>query len=1727
MRHKKFKKIFKIGLTVFLVVIFAFSGLNIRKAISATETKWADMHIIGTIVNPDNALNATNGTWAGEINIATSATSRYSMSNPSGTLSGTQTINVLARKGSNSKDPIVAINLYENGVLVQAIASATAITSTTGQVVSGTFDASVIANGSNAEIEIVITGQGGSGSARNSAQIDSIEWLVQYTAALPTLTVGVSGSQNAYLDSGSLNSYLGGAFTFSVSSGTASVTSIKISNNGTAGNFSDVRIYYDTDGTYTGTESCFNTVCTDGGGGALGSSIAGSLAMAAGNVYYIYAIADIAGTVAGGLTADLQITNPSIDISTTAANSDTAVKNIAGMTTVRSNVAGYASSLADGGRNGETFTITGTGFGTVCGSISVQVAGLALTCNSANNTTISVAIPSSQTITFGGTGASGLLVTVGGTADDARLTYYVYPNITSVSTPSVGDAARELESITLNGTRFDTNANPGTVNFTGGFGSVPASVTTWGDTGVTVTVPAALADNIYTGDITLTRATATDSKTDAAYGGNVFRVLPRIISSAPINLKGGRGDIVSIAGDHLCQSGVCPGSFSTANSINFTGGSVTSGSSIWTDTDIPSIAIPAGASDGALNITSNTSYASNDLTYDIKFAPAIPINGVPAGQSNIGLNPTINSSAFSDGTDGDIHLDSEWQIDEEGTFAAPEWSETLSSANISVAVNNTNGTFANNLTGQTMLACGKTYSFRERHKDNGGIASQEWSGWSAASTFNTISCGPDATSISNSTEGVLSDGGRIGHTIVISGAGFGAVSAGSRDSCAGGAGTGCVKIGGASGQVIADARVTAWSAASITIQLSLADLTTTYGGAATNGLIVYTAGVSDSDGLTFYIYPDIASLAAPLGSNTGAREYAAADTDGIVTITGNKFGTGPTGGAAVIVGGAVASFIADASCDAIDGWAETCIKVQVPATISDSTDSGYIIVTQGTGTSNKATSLTDAQGAINIWPRITGISAATQADGGYQNGTFTLNGNHFGASAGSVSVNGQTQDGTPTWGAASITGVGIPNTGTDSGNIILTKSDAKTSNSWSTFYIYPQITGFTAAKGDGDIQTGIIAISGNHFGAAGGNAQILINTAIPSATVPVWSATSITNVDIPNAGANSGAIKVTNPQTAKQSNDSATFYVYPQITSVSNCEALFGDTAREYSISDSVCPISGLKDGEIHINGNHFGATAGLITVLGTNASTYVSWGANLISALQVPAAIADNSYTGDIVLTRSDTASSAYSGFRIASRIISFNPGSGAENTSLTVVGNHFCQAGSTNCPNAFSYTTPISNVKFGAVNAYAPATWNWTNGDSSISGVDVKVPAGSGTVAVKVISGTGGFDYESNAMDFSYVSAAPTDPTDLNQFEADGLTPIVLGGGVNGNSVVLKGDSTALVPINMVLEVEVKQTYLAFESIPTALSSVQGPGTVFNDVAVNVSGLTDGLYHWRARAKNTDTNETSGWISFGGNIDGETDFYVDTAGPIITGVIPIDVSDIQATITWSTDGNASQQVAYGINCPTGQTDAAATFNALASKQPLFPAGSGTLHSVVLSGLTASTDYYYMVRSADVLGNYSYNPAIPNFCNNFTSDPPRTRVMKTLEFYIEQLSDGTANFNKTFDAFISESKIDRSNIFFKSIIVEVFGVSKGGIGNITVDVNLNGAGVTAYTLADPGANSTYWTFDQPANSLNFDCVSCTDNLGVNNTLNVVVNGAASTSLLGAKAIITYYYEPL
>jgi hypothetical protein len=149
------------------------------------EFLYASSHITGSLANPTLALGEPDTLWSGVVNANTSATSRYAIADPVDPLteSATQTVNVLARKGFNSNNPSVAVNLYVDGSPVGSLVASTTITSTTGQTLTGTFNSSEVADPADVEIEVVVSGAGGSPSARNSAQINHIEWVADTTEA--------------------------------------------------------------------------------------------------------------------------------------------------------------------------------------------------------------------------------------------------------------------------------------------------------------------------------------------------------------------------------------------------------------------------------------------------------------------------------------------------------------------------------------------------------------------------------------------------------------------------------------------------------------------------------------------------------------------------------------------------------------------------------------------------------------------------------------------------------------------------------------------------------------------------------------------------------------------------------------------------------------------------------------------------------------------------------------------------------------------------------------------------------------------------------------------------------------------------------------------------------------------------------------------------------------------------------------------------------------------------------------------------------------------------------------------------------------------------------------------------------------------------------------------------------------------------------------------------------
>ncbi|KKS52789.1 MAG: hypothetical protein UV82_C0005G0039, partial [Candidatus Magasanikbacteria bacterium GW2011_GWD2_43_18] len=129
-------------------------------------------------------------------------------------------------------------------------------------------------------------------------------------------------------------------------------------------------------------------------------------------------------------------------------------------------------------------------------------------------------------------------------------------------------------------------------------------------------------------------------------------------------------------------------------------------------------------------------------------------------------------------------------------------------------------------------------------------------------------------------------------------------------------------------------------------------------------------------------------------------------------------------------------------------------------------------------------------------------------------------------------------------------------------------------------------------------------------------------------------------------------------------------------------------------------------------------------------------------------------------------------------------------------------------------------------------------------------------------------------------------------------------------------------------------------------------------------LNDLTLGTTYY-VRLRNMDQNQ---------NISSSTEFTftttdsTDITAPVIVSATTTLVTDVTAVITWGTDEGSSSQVLYGTSASelTLETTNDTTSN--------------VNHTVVISDLTASTKYYYIVKSADANGNVTTSTPVQSF---------------------------------------------------------------------------------------------------------------------------------------------------
>lgn len=233
---------------------------------------------------------------------------------------------------------------------------------------------------------------------------------------------------------------------------------------------------------------------------------------------------------------------------------------------------------------------------------------------------------------------------------------------------------------------------------------------------------------------------------------------------------------------------------------------------------------------------------------------------------------------------------------------------------------------------------------------------------------------------------------------------------------------------------------------------------------------------------------------------------------------------------------------------------------------------------------------------------------------------------------------------------------------------------------------------------------------------------------------------------------------------------------------------------------------------------------------------------------------------------------------------------------------------------------------------------------------------------------------DYSVNTYD-----ELPSIPNTLDQKLDSDNSSIVLAAWVNEADIKFTAKaSDESATDTLQLCIEVKDIASAFVNTEDSC----GSGTAYSGTEIDVEHTITGLssatqYHWQARILDDDSNYSS-WVSYGGNLETESDFGVDTVKPDTATAEVYDGDSIgiddeynasgdldKLSANWENFTDADSGIStyeYSIGTTEGGTDELTWTNA------------GMVTSIEATGLNLRTSqiYYFNVRAIDDAGNVS-----------------------------------------------------------------------------------------------------------------------------------------------------------
>ena len=873
---------------------------------------------------------------------------------------------------------------------------------------------------------------------------------------------------------------------------------------------------------------------------------------------------------------------------------------------------------------GTQITISGSGFQTAKGSSAIAINGWAATTSNWNDTQIVATIPSSAT-------TGPVSVTVNGIASNQDVVFTVpNPVITSI-TPSSGPIGTQ---VTVRGTGFGATQGSSTLKLQG----PAATIISWSDTQIVATVP----PGSMTGYILVTVSGVN------SHAGDVDFTIPppQITSLSPSS--GAPNSSVTINGSGFRATQSAAGNSST---VYFNG--LSASVSSWSDTQIVAT-VPSSAATGPVTVSGFGANSNGDVVFTL----ANPvITSISPSSGPVGSSVQINGSGFG-ATQGTLKIGNVSATI--ATWSDAQITATVPTTAISGAVSvitggvtsNTNINFTipkpqitsvsptNGPVGTPVTVNGSGFQATKGSSSigftGGSLTVSTWTDTQIVGTVPSAIAGTNPLVVT--VNGVNSNndveftfpnpivqsispiGGPVGTQVQITGSGFGATQGNSTVS---------FNFTNATSVVWSDTLITA----------------TVPTGATQGGVRVTVGGVTASSIPTFTVSSLFVQSVSPQAGPVGTQ----------VTVTGNGFGASP----------GTISFNSVAAT-AISSWTNT----QIVATVPSGATTGAVKVTIGSTGSNTSTIFT-VGGVL-----VTGVNPAS----GLPGTQFQVSGSGFGASQGTLTVNGLTATAS-SWTDGLITAA-VPTSAT-SGAIKVTVGGVASNTTTNFTVLTPVITGLSPSSGTPGTQ---VQITGSGFGATQGSSTFSFNGT--TASVVSWSDTSIT-VTVPTSAA-SGRVWVAEG-------------------------SVFSNTNLNFTIPDpkviSVTPTSGGVGTQVTINGSGFRSSQGASSVLfNGNTASIVSW-----SDTQIVANVPAGAKTGPVKI--SGITSNQDIVFTMPNpTVTSLSPTSGAPGTQFQINGS------------GFGATQGTSTLTLHGLSA---AVTNWS--DSTIIAT-VPTTASSGPVAINV---------------------------------------------------------------------------------------------------------------------------------------------------------------------------------------------------------------------------------------------------------------------------------------------------------------------------------------------------------------------------------------------------------